>query len=66
MTYDQFAAALRPLVDKVGGSTAAAEIFGVTRQTVNRWLRAEGAAPAAVTQFGALEMLRKAPAKKEV
>ena len=64
MTYSQFASALAPLVERVGGSTAAAEIFGVTRQTVNRWLRAEGNPPAAVTQHGALDMLRKSTAKK--
>lgn len=61
-----FAEQLRPLVEKVGGSTRAAQIFGVTRQAVNLWLRDPDKAPAPVTQCGALEMLRRAkPAKKD-
>ena len=47
---------LRPLVDRVGGPTPAAEICGVTRQTVNLWLRGEGN-PNAATQAGALLLL---------
>lgn len=68
MTFPEL---LRPLVDRVGGPTEAAAICGVTRQTVNLWLRDEGN-PNAATQAGALLLLGKArpkphaqPAKSE-
>lgn len=57
-----FPAKLRPLVDRVGGSTEAAAICGVTRQLVNLWLRGEGN-PNAATQAGALLLLGKAKPK---
>lgn len=53
---------LRPLVLRVGGSTQAAAICGVTKQTVNLWLR-DGGNPNAATQAGALLLLSKAPKK---
>jgi len=60
-----FADRLRPLVDRVGGPTRAAEICGVTRQSVNLWLRGEGN-PNAATQAGALLLLSRAkPPKKQ-
>lgn len=57
-----FADQLRSLVDRVGGPTDAAAICGVTRQTVNLWLRA-GGNPNAATQAGALLLLKKAKEK---
>jgi DNA-binding phage protein len=59
-----FADQLRPLVEKVGGSTPAAAICGVTRQSLNGWLRGAGN-PNAATQAGALLLLSRAkPVKK--
>jgi hypothetical protein len=55
---------LRPLVEKAGGSTPAAAICGVTRQTVNGWLRGE--LPNLSTQAGALVLLRTAKTKHVV
>jgi hypothetical protein len=57
-----FADQLRPLVQKAGGSTPAAAICGVTRQTVNGWLRGE--LPNLATQAGALVLLRAAKTKR--
>lgn len=57
-----FPSQLRPLVDRVGGSTVAAEICGVSRQIVNLWLRGEGN-PNEATQAGALLLLGKAKPK---
>jgi DNA-binding phage protein len=57
-----FPTKLRPLVDRVGGSTEAAAICGVTRQTVNLWLRG-GGNPSTATQAGAILLLSKAPKK---
>lgn len=57
-----FGTELRPLVDRVGGSTVAAEICGVSRQLVNLWLRGEGN-PNASTKAGALLLLGKAKPK---
>lgn len=57
-----FADQLRPLVEKVGGSTPAAALCGVTRQTVNGWLRGE--LPNLATQAGALALLRAAKTKR--
>jgi len=53
-----FAAHLRPLVEQVGGATAAAEICGVSRQIVNLWLRGEGR-PNRATQAGAMLLLAR-------
>jgi len=47
---------LRKLVERVGGPTEAAAVCGVTRQTVNLWLRGEGN-PNAATRAGALLLL---------
>jgi hypothetical protein len=52
-----FSDQLRPLVDRVGGSTRAAAICGVSRQVVNLWLRSPGKAPNFATQAGALKLL---------
>jgi len=57
-----FADQLRPLVEKAGGSTPTAAICGVTRQTVNGWLR--GKLPNLATQAGALVLLRAAKTKR--
>lgn len=59
MTYEQFAAALRPLVERAGGAPSAAATYGVTRQTVTRWMRCAGNPPAPVTMHGAIELLRR-------
>lgn len=55
---------LRLLVDRVGGSTAAAAICGVSRQNVNLWLRGEGN-PNACTQAGAILLLSRAKKKSQ-
>lgn len=51
----KFAEQLQPLVESNGGASAAAEICGVSRQTINLWLR--GSVPNLCTQAGALFLL---------
>lgn len=60
-----FADQLRPLVERIGGPASAGYVCGVTRQTVNLWLRG-GGNPNAATQAGALLLLSQAkpPPKK--
>lgn len=62
--HSDFASRLRPLVDAYGGPTKAAPLLGVTRQTINLWLRSKDN-PSLATQAGALALLTAAPKKKE-
>lgn len=58
MTTDQFARALRPLVETLGAPRSG-ELCGVSERTIRLWLRAE-AQPAECTMRGALVILREA------
>ncbi len=53
-----FSAQLAPLITAAGGPTLAAGICGVTRQTLNLWVR--GATPNLSMQAGALFLLGQA------
>lgn len=55
MTASSFASQLRPHVERLG-APACADLCGVTRQTINLWLRGQGN-PNAATQAGALLLL---------
>lgn len=55
--HPDFPSRLCHLVAAYGGPTKAAPLLGVTRQTINLWLRSKGN-PSLATQAGALHLLK--------
>lgn len=55
-----FSSRIRPLVRKVGGTSRAAKIIGMSPQIVRAWLRGD-VKPSRATREGALLLLRSSP-----